>query len=329
MPGTAQTPETPADKDQANHLKEWEITRELMAFFDGKLHDIRKYGFTFVTALLTVEGIVLLQTKFAWSDASKLAAFGVTMLLIVALYLIDQNYKFYQRAANTRALVLERNLNLELSETITYRYRSKAINIRVLVLYLVFVWSVAALGVAGLYKDDSYVAGLIGIAVIATLLSVRIFRLGITYKHEYLEDWTIWPLECTQTDKLTITLTNLREQVKRQKIKWPQSRLDKTRKEDGTPKEGYPVWGKLPEPITFKKDELVWEMINEETGKSIEKRAKEDIVIYDSYIWILKESDFKEIGENGTYRLRPRGWPVPLNRRITVSDRDGCIPTVV
>jgi hypothetical protein len=343
MAETPNKPETSLDKDRANHLEEWKQARHVLEFFDDKLHDLRKYGFGLVTALLTAEGILIPKTGDDVPVQIKFAVFFVTLLLILAVHLIDHNYRVYQRAANMRARVLERNLNLELSDTITDRYRSSVINLRVWSLYVIFIAGVLCLGGFSLFPNWAYIGALIGTALVAILLTTL---LRLTFKYEYAEDWTISPLECGPTDKVTITLTNLGEPVKRRIPKWMQSKLEKIRKKKGMAglpgqielkpkevypdgkmmpepikfKEGYPVWEKVPEPIIIKKDALVWQMINEESGKSTLKTADSDIVIYDSHIWTLKKDDF---GKSGTYRLRPRGWPLPLQRRIIVFDDTG------
>jgi len=40
-------------------LLEWQTIRELLFKFDSLVHDIRKYGFSFVTALLTAQAILV------------------------------------------------------------------------------------------------------------------------------------------------------------------------------------------------------------------------------------------------------------------------------
>jgi len=132
-----------SDKDSANHLAEWKQARDVLKHFDEKLHDLRKYGFTFLTGLLAVESI-LIPTSFVTTiekipDSAKFAIFTVTLILIIALHLLDRNYVVFQQAANTRAKVLERELNLELSEIISIRYANFGIKNRVLTVYLLFI----------------------------------------------------------------------------------------------------------------------------------------------------------------------------------------------
>lgn len=309
MPGTTNAPAinpgTSPDKDVDNHLEEWKQARDVLQFFDDKSHDLRKYGFSFVTVLLTAEGILIPTKDVNASAPIKFAIFFVTLLLILALNLIDKNYRVYQKAAAMRALVLEKMLNLELSETITERYQSEHINRNVWWLYFFFILSVFGLGSYSLYPDLIYIAILGAIAIVAIVFT---YRLGLSYKYkEYSEDWTISPLECTTAGKVKITLTNLKAPMD-----------DKQTKEQFKGK--YIKGMRISEPIVFKKDDPVCEIISEDSGKIYIKKAGRDIIIYDSQTWILKGSEF---GKSGVYQLRPRGWPLPLHRRIIVSDNTG------
>lgn len=88
------------DKDREIHLKEWEKARGVLQFYDDKLHDLRKYGFSFITAFLTADGI-LLSTKLSSGTPApiKFAVFGVTLILILALHLIDKNYRVFSKGS--------------------------------------------------------------------------------------------------------------------------------------------------------------------------------------------------------------------------------------
>lgn len=294
MSEATETPKTSADQDRATHLEEWKIARESMQFFDDKLHDLRKYGFSLVTALLATEGIVIGKLSPDVDASVKFAVFGVTLLLILAVHLIDQNYRVSQQVINMRAVILERKLNLEMSETITDRYKAGDINSRVLGLYLVFIGGALWLGCLSLYPNWIYIAILIAVFVVATILTY-ILRPHTKFE-KYREDWTISPLECTPKDKVTITLTNLSELFKRGKIEPI-------------------VFGKIGE---VEEDPLIWTMINEETDEPTKKMVEGGMAVHDSHTWTLTIDDFLK---NGTYQLKPRGWSSPLHRRIVVSGK--------
>ncbi len=107
----------------ANFMKEWETARAVLAGFDTHLHDLRKYGFSLITAFLATNAIIF-QTKIftiELTDNIKLAILGVTLLLIFTLSMIDQTYRVFLRAAADRAKILERSLNLHLTEVILNR----------------------------------------------------------------------------------------------------------------------------------------------------------------------------------------------------------------
>jgi hypothetical protein len=103
-------------------MTEWQATQADLLKFDDYLHDIRKYGFSFVTGLLTVDVI------FTTGNSNfKLAALIGTMALIVILFVIDRNYRVFNAAANLRATVLERRSPVELSQTIGRLYESQRV----------------------------------------------------------------------------------------------------------------------------------------------------------------------------------------------------------
>lgn len=317
-----------SDREYDIHMKEWEIARGVLEFFDDKLHDLRKYGFSFVTALLTAEGVLETSEGASASAGIKFAVFFVTLILILALHLIDRNYVVFQRAATTRALVLERKLNIELSDIITDRYRIEQVNGCVAAVYILFTFGVLVLGYYSLGMHYVYSVILWVIAIWATILTLQLnvsYRwsspkkgrlesalnqvlkglrklLRITGRDERKEDWTISPLECSKKHgTVKITLTNLAEPDEDSAIELL----------------GDHGKGKIvPKPIRFSKDQLLWKITNEESGKvSVSRTANEDIRVYDSRTWILKGEDF---GEPGVYQLWPSDWPVPLYRRIII-----------
>lgn len=81
-------------------------------------------------------------------------------------------------------------------------------------------------------------------------------------------------------------------------------------------KENYFKGMKIPKPISFKKDDTVFEIINEESGENRPpQKADKDMDIFDSQTWTLKRSNF---GTNGVYQIRPRGWPLSLTVYIPI-----------
>lgn len=336
MPKTPTSPKTSADKDRDTHLEEWKRAQDVLHFFDDKLHDLRKYGFTFVTVLLTAEGILIPKIGVDVDNQIKFGIFLVTLLLILALHLIDQNYRVFLRAANMRALVLERELNLELSDTITDRHKAENVNRNVTILYILFIFAVLlsscfSIKPMSVYPNWLYCAALGAVALVLILLTLL---LNTSFKYGYKEDWAISPLKCTPKDKVTITLTNMNQKtIKLTKLKDAQKRLQKrlkitsldTKLDDDFKELKNELSNsdlkkrRVREPIIFQKDKLRWEIIAEEGGTSVAKApTNKELHVYDSHTWIWDISKV-EI-KKGAYQLRPRGWHLPLHRRIIVSE---------
>lgn len=205
------------DKRNANFLKEWEIARNVLKDFDAHLHDLRKTGFSFLTALLAAEALIF-PVRLAESgtkilpDETKFAVLLVDLILIVALQLIDRNYQIFQRAAATRARVLERVLNLELTEVISQRYERANVQWYVTAVYLFFVAGVSILGVFALYPNYFYITILLIFAVVAIIAEYLVFKYKVRVRYPYgMMDWTIDRLQCNEGDEIGITLTNLEE----------------------------------------------------------------------------------------------------------------------
>src|SRR5712692_10472090 len=109
--------------------KEWESARGLLKDFDDRIDALRKYGFTFVTALLTAQSLLLpfvarLTDSTVLPDSVKFAVVSVTLILILTVKVIETGYQSFQQAASSRATIIERVLNLELTDVITKRFKA-------------------------------------------------------------------------------------------------------------------------------------------------------------------------------------------------------------
>lgn len=279
------------DADREIHQKEWEKTRDSLQFFDDKLHDLRKYGFSFVTALSAAGSIL---APIVISDAStsvlghvKLAVFIVTLMLICALYLFDKNYRVMQQAVATRSLILEKLLNLELSETITIRYWMDKIRTNVVYLYVFFILGVAVLGGVVLYPDWYLIWWLGGAVVVSWGFVYFQDKQDLKFPHGML-DWTISPLECADNEYIKITVNNLCND------------------------------GKL---IVIPTGTNIW-VIKSADGTEIHREPViKEIQFYDNYTRIYKPgeklSDLNKPVVCELWPLYPEGlWDRPLNRKI-------------
>ncbi len=205
------------------HQTEWETARALLQATDANLHDLRKFGFSFVTALLAAEAILLPYVPTSSGstgvpDVVKLGAFLVTMLLIYVLHLIDENYLVLEEATATRALVLERELNIELTDIITARYAKNQVKRRVLLVYTMFALGVWGLGVFVFSSSPNLTAKMqtayidaLFIGLILVIIGFLTTRYGVKVNYAFQEkrDWTVGPLNCEEGDEVKITLTNL------------------------------------------------------------------------------------------------------------------------
>jgi hypothetical protein len=287
------------DADNEKHKKEWEEARGVLKFYDERLHDLRKYGFSFLTALLAAGSILseivpgATPPSTITPDKVKLAVFVVTLMLIVALHLFDKNYRVFQQAAFTRALVLERKLNIELSEIISDRYKSDKIARHVLYVYILFICGVALLGGFILYPNWSLIRWLAVAVIVALGFIIYQDTLRLQYRHEELklkDDWTVSPLECTGDEAIRITLNNMGNN-----------------------------------PIVFEEGKLIWEIKSEGVplANPCQKLAEMNMEVpaYGNYTWVQKPSEFPGGGlKKGVYQLQPWDWDTPLPISIIVSD---------
>jgi hypothetical protein len=294
MPELPKEPETSAGKERANHLEEWKKARDTLQFFDDKLHDLRKYGFSFLTGLLAAGSIlseIVLQATLPSTitpERVKFAVFFVTLMLIVALHLLDKNYRVLQQAACTRAIVLERKLNLEFSETMAVRHKHGKIDQHLWYVYKIFILGVAGLGIAILYPHWLLMVFL-AICALAAWLFMRRQRkeLQLEFRNPGMcEDWTVSPLECTRDEEIKITLNNLNEE--------PDSA------------------------IIFEKYYLIWEIKNKYEDIEYQVTPLQNLKVYGNHSWVVKPSAFENGGKKGVYRLQPRGWKTPLPISIIV-----------
>src|ERR1700681_1132482 len=90
-------------KSEVDLAHEWQEARYTVGRFDGYLADVRKYGFTLVTALLTASALITPSN----AEVDRPAAALVILLLLLALFMIDMYYFVMLQAAVGRAAELE------------------------------------------------------------------------------------------------------------------------------------------------------------------------------------------------------------------------------
>jgi hypothetical protein len=273
-------------------IEEWKLAREVFEKFDDRQHDLRKYGFTFLTALIAADSLTKL-VKDA-DDRIRLTVVGVTLLLTVALKLLDKNYELFMSATAMRAKILEVRLNLELTETISFRHEWDRFDRYVLGVYVLFAAVTGAVGTALLYPGvlfSALVLTFTGIAVIA-LVAIHLLKPNL----ERTVDWSFDRIMFTQGEKARIILTNLGNK-----------------------------------PVSFDEEQVVWEVRKEgETGLAYSEKAPSEGIIVaagGNYIWEFPKEKLDL--ESGIYRVFPGNvrqskekgtvWSRPMKRAIIIS----------
>lgn len=272
-----------------NLEKEWEMARGVLKDFDDRIDGLRKYGFTFVTALLTAQSLLVpyvagSSTSSALPDVLKLGIVSVTLLLIFTLKLIESGYQSFQRAATSRANIIERQLNLELTENISDRYKADHVRRWFTFAYAAFI--LGASGIGYLSISPPYSTYLIFIAAAALVGTVALSYPGIDLNYEHGKfDWTIDKLECAKDGQVLITMTNMDT-------------------EKG---------------IALGEGQLLWEVRPEGSTQPVhQERAHAEIVIgpNNSVTWAWKAIDELQIKVHpGIYRVYPTVWNVKYNMR--------------
>lgn len=102
-------------------FEEWKGCRSSIARFDEAVLNIREYGFTLLTLLISADGFLYSKLE---SDSSKQtgAIAGICialMLLVLSLFRVDRFHEVFLRAAVGRSEELEKSLGMKLSAQIS------------------------------------------------------------------------------------------------------------------------------------------------------------------------------------------------------------------
>jgi hypothetical protein len=206
-------------------MDEWRETRDVIKTFDERLHDLRKYGFSFVTGLLTVQGLLLpflpalfVPTQTGLSntiesglpDLVKIGVLGTTILLITILRYFDTSYKAIIYRTVIRAIEIERFLNFELTTEVHYSYAKERLGWSKAILYYGF--EAAVLLLAGvLLRNENWWWVLIVFFLVITegFFYKKVFSSKALRGKEEKYDWTFDRTRCNKGDWIRIMLTNL------------------------------------------------------------------------------------------------------------------------
>ena len=153
---------------------EWLECRVTVGRFDGYLADIRKYGFTLVTLLLTASALV----TPANSAVDRPAAAIVILLLLLALFMIDMYYWVMLKAAVGRAAELEGSPD-RITGVLSTQARASFSTEIVLFFYALFVLVTFLIPVVALVTSGISAAG--GIAVMVVAVAVEALAMAAVY----------------------------------------------------------------------------------------------------------------------------------------------------
>ena len=280
-------------------LKEWEGTRNIMREYDDRIHELRKYGFSFITALLTAESLLIPgyinigAGKPYIPDTIKLSIMLVTLLMIVALRVMERNYQLFIKCASQRARIIERSLNFELTEIITSRHRSEQIPKYENLIYIFFILGVGLLGSSLLYPNYVAIGIMLFFTIWVSLIMKKIKTFSIERDPKKSDDWTDWTVDQLESNRggtIQITVTNLNEK----------------------------------EPFLLHSGDIAWE-IKTQDGRLIhqEKIPKEIQISSDgNYTWFWDTHGV----ECGIFEVVPHSWKRPLRKKIIIREPEKISP---
>ncbi len=167
------------DKVDDRLFDEWKEARRQITDLDDTLAGLRKYGFTFITALLAADSILGQATVNAVAVISpevKLAVFISTLILVAGLYATENFYTVVQRGASTRAREIEKHFGKGgLTETISKFYGQKSLWLYIEFLYITFALAAEVLGAIILYPSG-LLFGLMTFSTAAVLVFIYALR---------------------------------------------------------------------------------------------------------------------------------------------------------
>jgi hypothetical protein len=192
-------------------LEEWKEARSVLARFDNDQHDLRKYGFSFLTALLTADsmlGQVAGASGVVIPDYVKLFVLVTTLGLVFTLRFLDMHYTLFNAAASVRARIIERNLNLDITNEISFYHGTGAWWKQIRNIYCLFAILTCLLGSAILYPSISEIS----VLTVSTIIIVCAIFLISQTKLAEAEDWSVDRKVGPQGLPIRITWTNISNQ---------------------------------------------------------------------------------------------------------------------
>jgi hypothetical protein len=148
----------------ADFKTEWEECRRSIDRFDKILVDLRKTGFSFLTAIIGATAIWLGQASLIPSVTASISGVGgvgksanilvgvhaVIMLLILALYVVDRSHQVWLHVAVKRAKCCEEHLGFNLTTSISKQLGAGTADRIGFILYLVLLLAASFIFVEGI-----------------------------------------------------------------------------------------------------------------------------------------------------------------------------------
>lgn len=103
-------------------VEEWKECRATIGRFDTLLVDLRKYGFTLITGLLTASSFWFYSSPPKQEGVPTSTEAGVALVLtvlVVALFVVDRSYEVLLHAAVKRSMILEDTLELGVTKMLS------------------------------------------------------------------------------------------------------------------------------------------------------------------------------------------------------------------
>jgi hypothetical protein len=154
---------------------EWKEARGLISKLDDTLADLRKYGFSFITALLAADSVLGETSSGATISISpgvKLAIFVSTLILIAGLCATDRYFRTLQEGASARAIQIENHFKtVTLTHIVGKFYYQKRLWLFIEGLYVCFTLAAEVLALMVLRSSPGLML-LMTIAALVTILFV-------------------------------------------------------------------------------------------------------------------------------------------------------------
>ncbi|MDD1730411.1 MAG: hypothetical protein LUQ50_15255 [Methanospirillum sp.] len=303
-----------------NFLDEWKEIRTIIGRYEGNLLQIRTYGFAFLAALFTVNSLQILVTTIS-NEYVRFGLIVLTIVFIVALWLLDLDYRKLEEAAIIRARILETMLNIEITDTITGKYeRHKLYDYEKLV-YSSFIIIAGILGI--IIVPPGILDILIIIISIGGILAVKnlpdILALNISKHNKDATNSNSDFISLKESLKMFFKLFSLK------KIKYPENDftedwvIDKVECKKGETIKISCINLSSEKPIKFKnippfsiwvEGESKYEFLPTESNICIDPK-------FGIHTWLVDTDKFKQ-HKDTIYRIYPRGWKKPLRRFLVM-----------